>query len=218
MKLGLWIAPLALFASCDKAKTFIDPSGRAYGNNAPTTTPGAAPSPPSSTGSTTPPPPVSTPPAAVGGKFDAPIRTPASGRNLTVAEALRQIPGIEFQDRRCTWKFHNGLGRCGSSLASLVDSAGKPWGISVGDLDLDGSDDAVVVVRLDRAGEETRWELVFLRNQEGRLFNTHTVALPGHDGFRDVDIEGNAVLLVPEAGGPNVSLYYSGGELTLARP
>ena len=128
------------------------------------------------------------------------------------------MPGIEFQDKYGAWTFLNGVGRNGNFLASLVDSAGKPWGLSVGDLDLDGSDDAVILVRLDRAGSDPRWELAYLRNQAGRLFNTQTVLLPGSDGYRDVDIQGGAVVLVPQNGGPTVQLSYSGGELTLARP
>jgi hypothetical protein len=83
---------------------------------------------------------------------------------------------------------------------------------------MDGSDDAVVLVRLDKAGAEPRWELAFLRNQDGRLFNTQTVPLPGSEGYRDVDIQGSAVVLVPEVNGPNVLLSYSGGELALSRP
>jgi hypothetical protein len=220
MKHALWIAPVALLASCDKAKAFIDPSGNSYG------TP-AAPATAAATGTSSSAPASSAAPAqapsaqavpAAGRGFDAPIRTPAVGRNLTTAEVLRQLPAIEFQDKQSTWTFHNGIGRCGTALASLVDSAGKPWGLSVGDLDMDGSDDAVVLVRLDKAGAEPRWELAFLRNQDGRLFNTQTVPLPGSEGYRDVDIQGSAVVLVPEVNGPNVLLSYSGGELALSRP
>jgi hypothetical protein len=218
MKLGLWIAPLVFLASCDKAKAFIDPNGTAYGKHAAPSAAVAANTPPSTTASATAPQQARPAPAPTGAKFDAPIRMPAVGRNLTSAVALGQVPGIEFQDRTCTWMFKKGIGRCGTSVASLSDSAGKPWGLTVGDLDLDGSDDAVFLVRMDRAGSDPRWELAYLHNQAGRLFNTHTVDLPGSDGYRDVDIQGNAVILVPEAGGPNVMLSYSGGELVLSRP
>ena len=216
MKHGLWIAPLALLASCDKAKAFIDPSGQAYGKPTAPATAAPGPAPVASTSPTSTSPTTAVPPS--GGKFDAPIREPAVGRNLTTALVLEQMSGIEFQDKQCSWRFRNGVGRCGNRLASFVDSAGKPWGLSVGDLDLDGSDDAVVLVRLDRAGAEPRWELAYLRNQAGRLFNTQTVVLPGSDGYRDVDIQGSAVVLVPQDGGPNVLMSYSGGELTLPGP
>ena len=157
MKHGLWIAPLALLASCDKAKAFIDPSGTAYDKPTDQSTAPAANPPSSATPATTTPPASQPAQAPTDAKFDATVRMPAIGRNLTSAEALRQISGIEFQDGTCTWMFKNGVGRCGSSLASLVDSAGKPWGLTVGDLDLDGSDDAVVLVRFDRAGSDPRW-------------------------------------------------------------
>ena len=220
MKLGLWIAPLVLLTSCDKVKAFIDPTGESYGRK-------AAPAIANPSGTSTSKTPAATPVAAVqtppppppsGAKFDAPIRAPEVGRNLTTAQALKEVPGIEFQDKRCTWMFRNGIGRCPSAVASLVDSAGRPWGISIGDLDLDGSDDAVVLVRMDRAGSEPSWELAYLRNEQGHLFNTHTVVLPGSEGFRDVDIQDGAVTLVPVAGGPNVMLSYSGGSLNLSSP
>jgi hypothetical protein len=217
---------LALLAGCDKAKKFIDPTGQAYGTpatpataaNGPTnSTPAASNTAPASSASTAaahsaPPP----PPA--GRSFDAPIRAPAVGRNLTAAKVAAQVSGIEFEDDQGKWTFKNGVGKRGSAYASWVDSAGKPWGLSIGDVDMDGADDAVLLVRMDQAGREPSWELAFLKNQAGVLYDIQTVDLPGSRGYRDVDIQGNSVILVPEGGGPNVELGFAGGALSLSRP
>jgi hypothetical protein len=213
---------LALLVGCDKAKKFIDPTGQAYGTPPPPASGSSTPTATSSTSSQTPsgsathpaPPPAPAPGVA----FDAPIRAPAVGRNLTAAKVVSQISGIEFEDEQGKWTFRNGVGKRGAAYASWVDSAGKPWGLAVGDVDMDGADDAVLLVRMDQAGRDPSWELAFLKNQAGVLYDIQTVALPGSNGYRDVDIQGNSVVLVPEGGGPNVELGFSGGALSLSRP
>jgi hypothetical protein len=206
---------LALLSGCDKAKKFIDPTGQAYGTPpAAAVANGSSPPAPSTSAAQ----PAGPPPAAPGRAFDAPIRAPAVGRNLTAAKVVSQISGIEFEDEQGKWTFRNGVGKRGSAYASWVDSAGKPWGLAVGDVDMDGSDDAVLLVRMDQVGRDPSWELAFLKNQEGVLYDIQTVALPGSNGYRDVDIQGNSVVLVPEGGGPNVELGFSGGALSIARP
>ena len=217
MKTPFWtLCILLAFSGCDKIKSFMDPSGQAYGTTpapgspAAAAKPGAPPPPPAGSSAAAPSSPV--------GKMDVPIRLPAVGRNLSPGLVMSQISAIEFRDARGAWSFQNGIARHGGGLVSLVDSAGKPWALAIGDLDMDGSDDAVVVLRLDRAGEDTRWELAFLRNQGGRLFNTQTVALPGIGGFIDAAIEGNTVTLVPVDAGPNVFASYSGGEFSVSKP
>jgi len=215
---------VALLIGCDRAKKFIDPTGQAYGTPATPPPPAngsgtsaaasssSAQNQPASASHPAPPPPPS------GTSFDAPIRAPAVGRNLTAAKVVSQISGIEFEDDQGKWTFRNGVGKRGSAYASWVDSAGKPWGLAVGDVDMDGADDAVLLVRMDQAGREPSWELAFLKNQEGVLYDIQTVALPGSRGYSDVDIQGNSVVLVPEGGGPNVELGFSGGALSLSRP
>lgn len=211
---------LLTLAGCDKMKNFMDPTGKAYGTAPAAPAAGSKdPSSPKPGSNPAPPPPKAAPaPSGSAGKMDVPVRQPAVGRNLSTAQAMSQFSTIEFRDSRGAWSFQNGIARHGGGLASLVDSAGKPWALAIGDLDMDGSDDAVVVVRLDKPGDDTRWELAFLRNQNGRLFNTQTVALPGIGGFMDVAIEGNTVTLVPVDPGPNVFASYSGGEFSVSRP
>ena len=204
----LWI-PLCLSA-CDKAKNLMDPTGRSYGKSA--TASGGATT--STTASATP---AAAAPAPATSAA-VPARLPALGRNLTARDALGQVPSIRFQDERGSWNFRDGIARRGAAVASVLDSAGKPWGIAAGDLDLDGSDDAVVLVRLDKNGAEPVWKLANLRTQGGTLFNTQTIVLPGHGGYRDVAIQGNAAVLVPEIAGPAVRVSYSGGRLSIGPP
>jgi len=218
LKTRLLLIPLCLSASaCDKAKDFMDPTGRAYGKSAaPAAASGTA-----STAQTTPKPATPAPnaaPSTSSNSAAAPIRMPNAGRNLTAREAMGQVPAILFRDDQGTWMFRGGVARRASAVASIVDSAGKPWGIAVGDLDLDGSDDAVVLVRLDRKGADPRWELAYLRNEDGTLYNTQTIGLPGMAGYKDVSVQGSGVLLTPAEGGRNLIAGYSGGVLSLSTP
>lgn len=213
-------------ASCDQAKNFIDPSGRAYakadstgGKQAPpasTTSKSNATTPASATPSpTSTPSPVSAPSAsAPKGSRETEIRAAAHAHNLSRRQAWAMMSTIQFRDDHGSWTFNHGVARQGGILASLVDSAGKPWGFAQGDLDLDGEDDAMVVIRLDQKSKETRWELAFLRNSNGILFNTQTVDLPGTSGYRDAAVTGSSLVLVPETG-PNVHVTYSGGGLSV---
>ena len=221
MRTAILLPLAALFlSSCDKAKAFIDPTGRAYGGNGSTapSNAGSAPATPAKTSSTGSPAPAAPPPPppTSGARVDVPVRMPAEGRTISESEAIRQVPGIEFSDPRGTWTFRNGLARVAGGLESWVDSAGKPWALGIGDLDLDGSDYVVLLVRWDKAGSDTKWELAYLRNQGGRLFNTQTIDLPGSAGFREVVVDGSSVTLVPVDPGPNVFAGYSGGRLALS--
>ena len=213
MKKAICALAVAVLCSCDKAKNFIDPTGKAYSKPGDTASKSPAPASQPSAAASSP-----APAAASGvGKVDVPVRMPAPGRRLTESDVRSQIPSIEFAGGRGSWTFRRGVGRLGGSAASWVDSAGRPWGVAVGDLDLDGSDDALLLVRWDRAGVPPSWELAFLRNQDGRLFNTQTISLPGADGFRELSMSGNSATLVPVAPGPPLTVTYSGGALTLLR-
>lgn len=121
---------------------------------------------------------------------------------------------MRYQDSQGSLEFKKGVARRGGAIASLVDSKGEPWGITQGDLDMDGSDDVVVLWREDRANTPPAWKLALLRNQKGVLFNNHTVTLPSGDGYTNMAVNGNTVTLVPLAGGENVRASYSGGSFS----
>lgn len=143
------------------------------------------------------------------------IRPAAHSNDLTDAAAWKLAQDVRYEDAQGTMDFHKGIAKRSGEVASLIDATGKAWGISQGDLDLDGDDDVVVLVRLDRRGAPARWELAYLRNQNGTLFNTQTVPLPGSDGFASIDVIGNGITLVPVTPGPNVHASYTGGNLSV---
>ncbi|HOX53454.1 MAG TPA: hypothetical protein PKY05_18385, partial [Fibrobacteria bacterium] len=144
------------------------------------------------------------------------IAQPAAHRNdLTPAQAWTAAQSVRYQDQGGSFEFAKGVARRGSAIASLVDSKRVPWGIAQGDLDMDGADDVVVLWREDRANTPPAWKLSLLRNQNGTLFNNHTVELPSGDGYGNMAIEGNTVTLVPVSGGANIHASYSGGSFNV---
>ena len=150
-------------------------------------------------------------PAAPTGMRETTVQPAAHRQDLTAAQAWIQAQDVRYQDGAGSLDFKKGVARRPGQVASLVDSKGTPWGIAQGDLDMDGSDDVVVVIRMDGRNAPVVWKLALLRNQNGRLFNNHTVTLPGTEGFASLAVTGNAVTLIPLAGGANVHVNYSGG-------
>ncbi len=208
------------FAGCDKMKNMIDPSGKSYGGNVDTTKKFGSPAKPAEPAKSSAPKPAQTtpPPAprvsAPGGKAEVVIHQKAPGRFLTATDVERQIPDITFQAAGRSFKFAGSLYRDRSGITSLRDSARVLWGVGIGDLNMDGSDDAVLLLRTDKPGSVV-WDLAYLPNRGGKLANVQTVRLPGDQGYREVVVEGSTVILVPEAEGGNVHLGYSGGELSV---
>lgn len=150
-------------------------------------------------------------PASPTGMRETTVQPAAHRFDLTAAQAWKAALEVRYEDSKGSVEFKKGVARRGGAVASLVDSKGEPWGITQGDLDMDGSDDVVVLWREDRANNPPTWKLALLRNQKGVLYNNHTVDLPSGDGFTNLAVEGNTVTLIPLAGGSNVHVSYSGG-------
>ena len=222
------LASCFLLAGCDQMKNMIDPTGKAYGGNVDTTKKfgakssnkdSAKPAASTSTSNTSnsssntpaaPPP----PPLRPAGTMETVIHQKAPGRFLTIAELEKQIPSITFEAAGRSFRFVGDIYRDRSGITSLRDSSRALWAAAIGDLNMDGSDDAVLLLRTDRPGT-VLWDLAYLPNRSGKLANVQTVRLPGDDGYREAVIEGSSVVLVPETDGPNLHLSYSGGQLEL---
>lgn len=221
------VVSVVVLAGCDKMKNMIDPTGQAYGGKVDTSDkfgaskPGAqgnsksADASKSSAAKPTQPAPAPAPRAAApAGKAEVVVHQKAPGRFLTAAEVERQIPDITFEAAGRSFKFTGSLYRDRAGVTTLRDSARALWGVGIGDLNMDGSDDAVLLLRTDKPGSVI-WDLAYLPNRSGRLANVQTVRLPGDQGYREVVVEGSTVILVPEAEGGNLHLGYSGGELSI---
>lgn len=208
------------FAGCDKMKNMIDPTGQAYGGKVDTADKFGSKKPKdtSKPGSAKPaqssPAPVAPRATAPAGKAEVVIHQKAPGRFLTAGDVERQIPDITFEAAGRSFKFLGSLYRDRSGVTTLRDSARALWGVGIGDLNMDGSDDAVLLLRTDKPGSVV-WDLAYLPNRGGKLANVQTVRLPGDQGYREVVVEGSTVILVPETEGGNVHLGYSGGELSI---
>ncbi len=221
---GFIAVALIALTGCDAMKQMIDPSGNAYkkpgeaAKPAPATT-NPSPSQPSKT-STPATPPTSTPVAAPvpAGRIETPIRVKASGRFLTPEATMAQLSEITFRAQGRNFQFKNALFRDSKGITSARDSSGKSWGLAIGDLNMDGSDDAVILLRTDLPEGTVLWDLTYLPNRSGRLYNVQTVALPSDQGVRDLVIEGSTIIVVPAIDGPNIHLVYSGGRLDFAKP
>lgn len=211
---ALLAAGIAGLSGCDRMKRFIDPNGTAYGK---ADAPAPAPAPAEKAGKPAPAPATTAPPPPVPrGAAEVMVREKEPGRFLTESVIETQLPDIDFTIGRSSFRLVRGIHRDRSGIVTARDSAGRFWGVAIGDLNMDGTDDAVLLLRTDKPGGETTWDLAYLPNREGRLHDVQTVRLPGDLGYGDVAIEGSEVLLVPVDEGPNVHLSYSGGELRLS--
>lgn len=202
-------------SGCDRMKNLIDPSGNGYRKeDAPAKTSRAA------AGTPAPAPvpsPAAPPPASIPrGSNETAVRPKAAGRFLTKSDIDSQLAAIDFGIGRKTFRLVRGIHRDRDGITTVRDAAGRYWGESIGDLNMDGSDDAVLLLRTDMAEGAVVWDLAYLPNRDGRLHNVQTVRLPGDVGFGEVVIEGSGVLLTPVHDGPNVHLGYIGGELVLS--
>lgn len=197
-------------SGCDRMKNLIDPSGNGYRKEA---TP--AKEPPAGGGAPTPVP-VSAPAPPTRAPNEPVHGQTAAGRVLTKSDIDSQLASIDFGIDRKTFRLVRGIHRDRDGITTVRDAAGKYWGEAIGDLNMDGSDDAVLLLRTDKAEGAVVWDLAYLPNREGRLHNVQTVRLPGDLGFGEVVIEGSGVLLTPVHDGPNVHLGYIGGELVLS--
>lgn len=217
---------IVVLTSCEEAKHYLDPTGKAYKTEPDTSAKGKKeaeekkaaeakkPGDDKKAGTSTPTPPPRSPGSPTG-KRETTVQPAAHSNDLTAAQAWKLIQDVRFQDASGTLDFKNGIARRPGEVASLVDSKGEPWGTAQGDLDMDGADDVVVLFRMDRRSGPPVWNLALLRNQNGRLFNNHTVKLPSAEGFANITVKGNQVTLVPVAGGAIVHASYSGGSFSV---
>jgi hypothetical protein len=218
-KLGLLaLAMLFMLSSgCDDMKKMIDPTGKGYAKPADTAKPKPAPGNTPAQKSSSPTPAASPVRASKSstGKYETPIRQKEPGRFLTLAVLESQIDEITFQARGRSFRFRKGLFHDKAGITSLRDSSGQLWASAIGDINMDGNDDAVLLLRTDRAGAAPQWDLAYLPNRAGRLYNVQTLALPGDQSYREAAIQGASVMLVPAIDGRNVHIGYSGGEIAL---
>lgn len=207
------VALLAL-ASCDEAKKFIDPTGKAYGTP-PDTAKASTGTPPAktSTATTTPPPTTAAPaPAPVSGGGSGPA--PSTYRDtppLTAGTALERAQDMLMTTPQGWVEFHNGRAYSKGRQLTLRDGNESPWGLGIVDLDQDGADDAILAVRSTSA-RDTSWTLAVLVDRAGKLQCIQTIPLASIDRIRSLEATQGGVLVVPETGAPQL-FGWVGGEL-----
>jgi len=210
--LAIGLCGLVCVSSCDRMKNFIDPTGSGYRKEGQPAASAEKTSAPASNSSNPSPSPAPTARSA----NEVIIRETPQGRILTKSDIDFQLPEIDFTIGHRAFRLVKGVHRDRSGITTVRDSTGRFWGAAIGDLNMDGADDAVLLLRTDGAEGAVVWDLAYMSNRGGRLHNVQTIRLPGDLGFGDVVIEGSEVVLTPAQEGPNVHLGYSGGELVLS--
>jgi len=201
---GLALATLSL-ASCDDAKKFIDPTGKAY-NTPPDTSKKASGSNPASKPSATVA--AATPAAAA----PAP-RAAATQRDVPPLEphaALVKLADMMLSTTEGWVEFHKGRALSRGRHLSLWNNQEVPWGLAISDLDLDGADDAIVAVRSVQ-GADTAWMLAVMMDRDNKLQCIQSIPLR-IQGLAAMESTQGGVLVTPAVGDPK--LYgWVGGEL-----
>jgi hypothetical protein len=206
---GLSLTAL-LLASCDDAKNFLDPTGRAYGKapDSSKKTPSAAAkqekakpaasvaaeTPPTSTARRPPPP----------TQREAPPLSNQSAMEQAGEMLLANGSGwIPFRKGRAVWRGRN---------LTLWNEHEAPWGMAIVDLDQDGAEDAVFAVR-SASRSDTTWSLAVLTDHAGKLQCLQNIAIPGVAGVVSLEATQGGVL-VSSADGETRLFGWVGGQLT----
>ena len=200
---------LAVLTSCDAARKFIDPSGKAYNVPADTSKPKEeAPKPPESR---QPEPPTSSAPSpSPAGAGTAPS-TYRDSPPLTASAAMDKAQDMLMTTPRGWVEFHKGRAVSGGRQLTLRDAGETPWGLGIVDLDQDGAEDAIVAVRSTSA-RDTSWILAVLLDRAGKLQCIQSIPLTSVDRIRSLEATQGGVLVVPETGSPQL-FGWVGGEL-----
>jgi hypothetical protein len=206
--LGLSALPL-LLASCDDAKKFIDPTGKAY--NTPGDTSKKAETPPSAQ---IPPPAEAPPPVPVPSAPAAPAARPTPTQRdappLTAHAALEQVADMLLASPEGWIPFSKGRALSRGRHYSLWNEREVPWGLAISDLDQDGADDAILAVRSVK-GRDTAWTLAVMMDRSGKLQCIQAVPM-AIQGLANMESTQGGVLVTPAEGDPK--LYgWVGGEL-----
>lgn len=210
-------AGLALaLLSCDAAKNFIDPSGKAYGTP-PDTSQKSAP-PPAETrksAETNNPPPPAAAPAPLPEVLPPPPPAPAPAPRksypaLDNGLALKLAANMLLSVPEGWIEFHHGRAVDHGRNLTLWDSSERPWGVSLTDLDQDGDDDALFLVRSLRR-TDTTWILAVTVRREGKLQCIQSIRLPV-TGVPTLESTQGGVLVMTESGTP-ILYGWVGGEL-----
>lgn len=210
-----FVAILAM-TSCDEAKKFIDPTGKAYATPPDTSKPITG-TPPANTSSSAPPPAATPAPSIEAPAY--PSRSGAGPAPSTYRDTPPLTAGLAMdraQDMLMTtphgWvEFHKGRAFAKGRQLTLRDGNESPWGLGIVDLDQDGADDAIFAVR-STSSHDTSWTLAVLVDRAGKLQCIQTIPLASIDRIRSLEATQGGVLVVPETGGPQL-FGWVGGEL-----
>lgn len=206
--LGLSVLAL-LSASCDDAKKFIDPTGKAYNTPGDTSRKAAAPAAPSSPSASEAPPPAPGPSAP-----PAPPARPAPTQRdvppLTPHAALEQVADMLLASPEGWIPFTKGRALSRGRRYSLWNEREVPWGLAISDLDQDGADDAILAVRSVK-GPDTAWTLAVMMDRGGKLQCIQSVPM-AIAGLASMESTQGGVLVTSATGEPKL-FGWVGGEL-----
>lgn len=200
-----------VFASCDEAKKFIDPTGQAYSKPGDTAKPAqdaAKKEEPKK--------------AAVNAKeAAAPSAPPAAARAsaptqrdvppLTNSSAMEQAGNMLLANGRGWIEFRKGRAVSRGRNLTIWNASEAPWAMSIADLDQDGAEDAVFAVR-STTSNDTLWSLAVLTDHAGKLQCLQNIALPGVTGVNSLEATQGGVLL-STADGDTRLFGWVGGQL-----
>lgn len=202
---------IALLAtvSCDAARKFIDPTGKAYNVPPDTSKPPEAPKAADAAKPGAPPPPPAPTPA--GGNAGPAPATYRDAPPLTASTAMQRAQDMLMTTPQGWVEFHNGRAFAKGRQLTLRDGNESPWGLGIVDLDQDGADDAIFAVR-STSSRDTSWTLAVLLDRAGKLQCIQTIPLSSVDRIRSLEATQGGVLVVPETGSPQL-FGWVGGEL-----
>ena len=205
--LGSSLALLGL-ASCDAAKKFLDPTGRSYGDTASAKTPAATPANASKPAEKSSAPTVAAPAPSPSRKASP---TQRDVPPLTSQSALSQASEMLLSTPDGWAEFHKGRAVSRGRNLTILDERESPWGLAITDLDQDGAEDAILVVR-STSRSDTSWILAILTDHAGKLQCVQSIPLSGIDGVASLEATQGGVLLSTRAGETRL-FGWVGGEL-----
>lgn len=203
---GVLLLALLGLNSCDQARRFIDPSGKAY-NQPPDT---SKPAEPSTAKPPAPEPAAPSPATAAASSASAPS-TYRDSPPLTAASAMERAQDMLMTTPQGWVEFHKGRALSRGRQLTLRDENETPWGLGIVDLDQDGADDAILAVR-STSSRDTGWTLAVLLDRGGKLQCIQSIPLESVDRIRSLEATQGGVLVVPETGSPQL-FGWVGGEL-----